>query len=267
MVPKTSTAWRAIRKSSKEEFHKDLDFNLPGLVPCLSADGLRQYVFDGKVLKCARRLSVLDHFSAPEIITTLDLPNYQHDPRRRRFWISDDEEWLYYSANVGAGDLYAVRTFQRPRLGLRSARRENRPEDHGGGDPARRSRFAAVHSAGSQEKSRWRQGPPYPKFREEFVKLLKDRQYAAAAKAIEEALKDPRFEQDQELLKWDRQELESRDGILEVGPRTIEPNAAGNETPHRPGDGEFRQVRRRCDPLSASPKTAPNRSAKCGPPM
>ncbi len=70
----------SLRKSFDKDFKSAEEFNLPGLFPCLSADGLRQYAFDGKILKRARRQSIQDRFAAPEIVANLDLPTIPATP-------------------------------------------------------------------------------------------------------------------------------------------------------------------------------------------
>ncbi len=197
---------RSTRTSWSEPFKTTEDFPLPGGHPCLSSDGLRQYVFDGKILMRARRQFVKQRFSPPEPIATLDLPDYQPNPERRLFWVSEDEEWLYYSANVGAGDLYAVRIFNGPGWGYaprgepiaaKITIADVKPVDPGS--------LPFIPPEIKEEPKE--QGPPYPKFRVEFAKLLKDREYNKATESLEAARKNPRFQHDLELLKWDQEEL------------------------------------------------------------
>lgn len=102
----------AVRRSPAESFSRPIGYPLPGLHPCLSADGLRQYVFDGKRLQRARRADLRDEFSALETIATVELPNYVPSNSRRQYFVSDDEQWLFYSDDPdGGGDLHMARLF------------------------------------------------------------------------------------------------------------------------------------------------------------
>ena len=109
----------AVRRSTDDPFSGPLDYPLPGLHPCLSADGLRQYVFDGKRLQRARRADLRDRFSALETIATLELPGYVSSRTRRQYFVSNDEQWLFYSDHPAQrGDLHMVRLFDRPHWGV-----------------------------------------------------------------------------------------------------------------------------------------------------
>ena len=109
----------AVRRSTGDLFSKPLDYPLPGLHPCLSADGLRQYAFDGTRLQRARRADLRDRFSALETIATPDLPGYVRTKTRRQYFVSADEQWLFYSDDpANGGDLHMVRLFERPHWGV-----------------------------------------------------------------------------------------------------------------------------------------------------
>lgn len=204
--------FESVRPSALQPFTEVKPFAIPGFLPCLSADGLRQYLFDGNILKRARRLSTSERFSSPEIIANLNLPDYRHDPHRRLFWVSEDEAWFFYSANVAGGDLYAVRLFQSPGWGYapkgekiapRLMVAESKPID-----PDSLPFIPPEVKPKAAPKK-----PPYPKFREDFVKFLKDREYEKADELLNEASKDPAFRLDQEVLKWDREEWQAITGF------------------------------------------------------
>lgn len=109
----------AVRRSTADSFSKPLEYPLPGLHPCLSADGLRQYVFDGQRLQRARRADLRDRFSALEPIATLGLPGYVPSKTRRQYFVSADEQWLFYSDDPAqGGDLQMVRLFDEPHWGV-----------------------------------------------------------------------------------------------------------------------------------------------------
>lgn len=200
------------RKASSYKFKDRKEHNLPGLFPCISSDGLRQYLFDGKVLKRARRAYANERFASPEILANLDLPKDRPQSDRRSFWVTEDEEWLYYSGGNGSGDLHVVRLFNGPNWGYaphgeeiasRVTIAETKPMD-----PNKLPFIPMPLPEKPVEK-----GPPYPEFRKQFVELLKNREYEKADQALKEAIADPRFEQDQTVLKWDRAEWQSVTGF------------------------------------------------------
>lgn len=202
----------ATRKNPAHKFKDRKEHNLPGLFPCFSSDGLRQYSFDGKVLKRSRRMSLEERFAAPEILANLQLPNYPRQSNHRCFWITEDEEWLYYSGETGAGDLYVVRLFNGPNWGYaprgekiapRVTIAETQPVD-----PDSMPFIPMPVSEKPEEK-----GPPYPEFRKQFVELLKKREYETADQALKEAMENPRFKEDQTVLEWDRSEWQSVTGF------------------------------------------------------
>lgn len=218
------------RPSTLQPFTESKPFAIPGFLPCLSADGLRQYLFDGKILKRARRLSTSERFSSPEIIANLNLPDYRHDPHRRLFWVSEDEAWLFYSANVAGGDLYAVRLFQSPGWGYAPKGEKIAPRvmvaETKSVDPDTLPFIPPEVKPKAAEKK-----PPYPKFREDFVKLLNDRDYEKADQLLNEASKDPAFRLDEEVLKWDREEWQAITGFwnsLRERLRTMPPDTVIN---------------------------------------
>ncbi len=71
--------------------------------------------------------------------------------------------------------------------------------------------------------------PPYPKFRAEFIQLLKDRQYKKAEQALAEAEKDPRFQADRDVLAWDREELQSIAGFWTLARERFQSMPPGTE--------------------------------------
>lgn len=205
-------------------------FPIPGFLPCMSADGLRQYLFDGKVLKRARRTTTSERFSSPEIIASLNLPDYRHDPHRRLFWVSEDEGWLFYSANIAGGDLNVVRLFPSPAWGYaprgekiapRAIVAETKPVDPDTlpFDPPE------VKSEPAKPKR------TYPQVREDFVKLLKDGELEKADQLLKDAANDPVLQHDQDVLKWDREEWQAVTGFwndLKERLRTLPPDTSIN---------------------------------------
>ena len=108
----------AVRASSRKLFGKTLKFELPDHHPHLSSDGLRQFAFDGVKLQRARRGSIKQSFGPPEVIGELTLTNYKVSPRHRQFWVTDDEQWLFYCDDPRTGgDLFLVRLNDGPAWG------------------------------------------------------------------------------------------------------------------------------------------------------
>ncbi len=108
----------AVRAAMNKSFGKTLKFELPGRHPHLSSDGLRHFSFDGAKLHRARRGSIKQPFGEPEVIGELNLDNYQASPRHRQFWVTDDEQWLFYCDDPrSGGDLFLVRLSDGPAWG------------------------------------------------------------------------------------------------------------------------------------------------------
>ena len=108
----------AVRASTGKQFGKTLKFDLPGGHPHLSSDGLRQFTFDGSKLHRARRGSIKQPFGEPEVIGELTLDGYIASTSHRQFWVTDDEQWLFYSdAPHPSGDLFLVRLSDGPAWG------------------------------------------------------------------------------------------------------------------------------------------------------
>jgi len=105
---RNATRKKALAPVARQQFEKIGTFELRGNPPCFSRDGLRQYVFNGKLLKRATRKRIDEPFSSLEPLANISLPNYSPTPDRRSFSITDDEQWLVYES---AGDLYLVRVF------------------------------------------------------------------------------------------------------------------------------------------------------------
>jgi hypothetical protein len=196
------------RESLLQPFKDARPFPIPGFLPCFSADGLRQYLFDGKILKRARRLSTSERFASPEIIANVNLTDYRHDPHRRLFWVSEDEAWLYYSADVAGGDLHAVRLFQSPGWGYAPKGEKIAPRvmiaETKSVDPGTLPFIPPEVQPKAVEHK-----PSYAKLREDFVKRLKDREYDKADQLLNDAEKDPAYRLDQDVLQWDREEWQA----------------------------------------------------------
>lgn len=190
---------------AEQQFQRPVAFDLRGTPPVLSQDGLRQYLFDGKSLLRCRRSDIDAPFSQPQLIANLSLPNYAPTPRRRSYFLTDDEQWLFYES---AGDLFMVRVFDAPGWGfvVRGERiaPEKRPV------AAASQQKPPVKPAGkSPPPADPRTRPlPYPLFRAKLLALLKARKYEAARRVVSAALKDPQLADDRDLVAWDRADVE-----------------------------------------------------------
>ena len=109
----------AVRSSTDQKFSEPIPYPLPGLIPVLSSDGLRQYQFDGKTLSRSRRVDVSSNFSKPEVLHEVPLGDFKSGTGRRQFFLSDDEQWMVYSAGeTGAEDFSLIRLSKSPGWGV-----------------------------------------------------------------------------------------------------------------------------------------------------
>ena len=194
-----------IRESLEEEFAKELVFPMPGLHPCLSSDGLRQYAFDGKTLTRSRRESVRSAFAAAETIAELTLNNYAATRSRRQYWVSEDEQWLYYCDDPEAGgDLFVVRLA--PKRGWGVALRGEPIEERVVAEarpPVRREGMPADEPAPEETVDPKTLPLSYTRLRDELSALVAAREFDALLPRVEAAQKDQELEQAVELLRWD----------------------------------------------------------------
>ncbi len=232
-----SSSFHASRTKLDARFGEAEPSDLPGIRPCLSADGLRQYVFDGKTLIRWRRTSLRGRFAEDATVAELELTDYVDDPLARQFAVSDDERWLVYSRGPDEGaPMMIVRLHERPNRGVRVV-----------GVPAPpRAVVARADTAGKPGKkmaSNSEPGTPAPGlvidpkaltskkngsakdkpgaaagkavvprlalsiYRDTWQRLLGARDYTAAAAHLAAAGRDKAMADSAELLKWDAEEL------------------------------------------------------------
>ena len=200
----------SVRKSADAKFGRNLQFKLPGGVPCLSDDGLRQYAFDGKILKRARRGDLLSEFSAPQVVASLNTNNYVGSDRRQ-FCVSDDEQWLVYSDNPRRNaNLYIVRIFQRPAWGFivqgKRIPDKAKPQVAEVSTPDTNSPEPDTPTVPPVDP---RTLPTaYAQFRGALLAALSRREFAAAEKLVTQARQQPELAADRELLEWDRADVQ-----------------------------------------------------------
>lgn len=201
----------AVRASTDDKFGKPLKFSLPGLHPCLTPDGLRQFSFDGTTLRRSWRPSLnAAAFSPPEVITTLELPNYVHSEERRQFHVSTDEQWMVYSDQAARdANLHMVRLSRGRGLGLVvtgkpiAAKQETTVAET---EPTKPSDTPGASSP-TTEQPPAREPLSYPVFRQQWLRLLGERDYDAASSLLEEHRSDFAGTDFANAIKWDEADL------------------------------------------------------------
>ncbi len=214
-----SATFLTSRSSLRKEFDDEPDaISLPGGHPCLSADGLRQYAFDGeKLTRATRRHSKAD-FADPELVCALELGNYTVNAGYRQFFVSDDEQWMYYSdAPEESGKMYAVRINEGPARGYRPSGKAIPQKELAQNSGANGTDEGDSESMPDPKKDSGdepavvdpRNLPlPYAAFHSRLDKLLVAYDFTAAEKLIGEARRDPQLENDKAQLAWDEEEVQ-----------------------------------------------------------
>jgi hypothetical protein len=190
-------------------FGKTLAFELPGHHPHLSADGLRQFSFDGEKLRRSRRGSVKDPFGEPEVIQEVLLDNYSSSPRHRQFWLTEDEQWMIYCDDPQkSGDLFVVRLTEGPGWGRQYVAKPVADK-------------ISVAKVETEEKPMPESTPketvdprtlplPYTVHWAELSKLLgTDRKSDQAIALVRQSQQKGELEHDRQLLDWDLELAES----------------------------------------------------------
>ena len=191
----------AIRSAPGKLFGKTLSFELPGHHPHLSSDGLRQFTFDGSTLQRARRGTIRQPFGPPEVVTELQPDGYRESAQHRQFWVTDDEQWLFYCNNPRSkGDLFVMRLSDGPGWGRSFV-----------GKPVANKMVAAVEP---EEKTMTDPTPKdtvdprtlplaYTTHWAALLKLLEANKGDAAVTLVKQALQQKGMRDDRELLAWD----------------------------------------------------------------
>ena len=215
-----STALMTTRHSLRKMFDDEpKSIALPGGHPQLSEDGRRQYAFDGKSLLRSNRKDVDTPFSAPELMGSLNLENYTMRADFRQYFVSDDEQWLYYSDDPrDSGKLFAVRLTDGPARGF-VPRGKSIPqrelaqladESEMSGDESDTTDPETMQKKGAEPVVvDPRSAPlPYVEFRDRLDALLAERRFADAEAMVNEARNDSAFEKDKTMLEWDLEEVQ-----------------------------------------------------------
>jgi hypothetical protein len=182
--------------------------------PRLSSDGLRQYLYDGRTVRRARRAAINLPFLGTEKVAEVEIPEFRPSAGHRQFCVSDDEQWMIYSDNpVGAGDLWLVRLHDGPGWGVPLSGATIDPKPLARTTPAMQPPEELFSPPAIVPESELPPDPrsrplPYVAFREKIVDAVGRREFDAALDAIEAAQVDPQLSAVQELIEWDRQEIQ-----------------------------------------------------------
>lgn len=213
----------AVRSAPGKLFGKTLAFDLPGHHPHLSADGLRQFSFDGSKLYRSRRGSIRQPFGEPEVVLEVQPDEYTVSPQHRQFWVTEDEQWLYFCDDPQkSGDLYVVRLCDGPGWGRSYL-----------GKPTASTMVANVEPEMPKEEpapaetvDTRGQPLPYTTYWAELVPLFEAAQGEEAVALVKQASQKMTSPGDRELLKWDMQIAEAlvafdqdvREGVAALKP-------------------------------------------------
>ncbi len=234
----------ATRSASNKLFGKSLSYELAGIHPHLSSDGLRQFSFDGTTLKRSRRGSIRQTFGAPETVVEIAPENYSESVQYRQYSVTDDEQWLFYCDKPGrSADLYVVRLSDGPGWGRSYL-----------GKPAPNKMVVATTEP--EEKPKPEPMPTetvdarntplaYTSHWAELLALLEANRGDDAVALVKEAMKQKKMSQDKELLAWDLQLAEALAELekeLQAALRALKPGAmirvAGSRFEFESYDGE-----------------------------
>jgi hypothetical protein len=207
------------RKSLRKPFDGEAQtLRLAGGHPRLTRDGLRQFTFDGKTLLRSSRWDADSAFTEPEEVGTLELEGYQPRPDYRQYFVSDDEQWLYWSDDPEkSGKLFAARIAPGPGWGYAPRGKllaRDAVADNSKGlnlpsvEPAKPDESEPATSAEKRPPDPRTLPLPYTLFRAKLEKVLAILDYEGAAKLIAEAQRDASLAADKTVLAWDLEEAQ-----------------------------------------------------------
>jgi hypothetical protein len=220
------------RERRTDVFGKTLKVKLVGTHPCMSRDGLLQYTFDGKTLTRYRRTATKKAFIEDVNIANLDLPGYEYSAAHRQFFVSSDEQWLFYCDNPKAsGDLFMVRISVGPQWGV---------APRGKSIPSKQVVVAKVMEPDPNETiipEKPQPKPvdprslplPYTSHWTVFTTLLDARQYGEAEGLLRNAKANPELQAFSEQLAWDEEDFKAIRSFwsgLEAAAAEIKPGEA-----------------------------------------
>lgn len=200
------------RQRRTDVFGKTLKVKLTGIHPCMSRDGLRQYTFDGKTLTRYRRSATSKAFIDDGVIAELVLPGYVHRKSHRQFFVSSDEQWLFYSDDPkSSGDLFMTRIVEGPQWGV---------VPRGKSIPPKRVVVVTTSEPDPTEMivpEKPKPKPvdprslplPYTSHWKVFTELLNDRQYDEVEDLLRNAKSNPEMQSFSEQLVWDEEDFQT----------------------------------------------------------
>lgn len=198
----------AVRPIGKKNYTTPERQDLPGGYPCLSADGLRQYHFDGQQIVRYRRAGVDGEFQREAVIANIKLPLPLHDSRRRNWWVSEDEQWLFVALQEGRGDLSLVRLRRGVGWGFSPTGRPIADREWPKVEvPIDEGSLPFIPPEITVDPQL--QPLKYTEVRQKFRQLMAAREYAAAEKLLADAAVDPQVQPLGEQVSWDQQDLQS----------------------------------------------------------
>lgn len=200
------------RKKRSDAFGKTYKVTMPGTHPCLSRDGLRHYTFDGSILKRFRRSSLTKKLIEDAVLAELELPDYLPSKRHRQFFVSSDEQWLFYSDDPDKdGDLYMVRISQGPQWGVnpRGKSIPPKPVVVAAAEPEPTPEMTTEPEPEPEPVDPRTIPLPYTSHRQIFTTLLSNRQYEQVEGLLRNAEANSELQKFAEQLAWDREDYES----------------------------------------------------------
>ena len=200
------------RERRTDVFGKTLKVKLAGTHPCMSRDGLRQYTFDGATLTRYRRSATNKAFTEDGVIGELTLAGYKQSKKHRQFFVSSDEQWLFYCDDPKtSGDLFMVRVAEGPQWSV---------APRGKSIPPKRVVVAATTEPDPNEMivpEKPKPKPvdprnlplPYTSHRTVFTTLLDARQYDEVESLLRTAKANPEMQSFSEQLDWDEEDFQN----------------------------------------------------------
>jgi hypothetical protein len=199
----------------REPFGQVRIVQIPGEHPRLSSDGLRQYLFDGRQLRRARRSAIHLPFGGTELIAEVSAPNFVPSRGHRQFCVSDDEQWLFYSDDpLGSGDLWMLRLSLGPAWGVPLLGKTIEPRSLAAAAPPPAPETQPFEpptpapGVPPPPPDPRRQPLPYVAFRQQLLEAAAARDFDKALELIDSAQADPRLAEAAELVEWDRQDVQ-----------------------------------------------------------
>jgi|GEM_PF-623416 len=215
------TTFGTVRKSVDSTFGKPFKVALPGVHPCLSSDGLRQYMLEDGAIKRYRRTTPTGRFIEEAVIGSAKIPELVESPLSRQITVSHDEQWVIFcDAPEQGGDLYLLRLSNGPQWGIAPT---------GKPVPPKAALVKTVKPSASEELMPLMPEPkpesqpkpvdprslplPYTSHHTTLTTLLAARQYPEAEALLAAAKNNPALQPFAEPLSWDEEEFQAITGF------------------------------------------------------